>query len=76
MTRSEYLQALRGALSFLDAAALDTAVNFYDEMIEDRMEDGMSEEAAVASLEAPETIAAKMQEEEPPAPAAQPEECG
>ena len=48
MTRSEYLQALRAALSFLDAAALDTAVNFYDEMIEDRMEDGMSEEAAVA----------------------------
>lgn len=76
MTRSEYLQALRAALSFLDAAALDTAVNFYDEMIEDRMEDGMSEEAAVASLEAPETIAAKMREEEPPAPAAQPEEGG
>ena len=73
MTRSEYLQALRTALEFLDAAALDTAVNFYDEMLADRMEDGMSEEAAVASLEAPEAVAAQMRAEEP---SAQPEPDG
>lgn len=68
MTRSEYLQALREALSFLDAAAREAALNFYDEMIEDRMEEGMGEGEAVASMEAPETIAAQMRAEEGAAP--------
>ncbi len=64
MTCKEYLQSLREALGFLEPGALATALSFYHEMLEDRMEDGMSEEETVASMETPEAIAAQLRTEE------------
>jgi uncharacterized membrane protein len=47
MTKFEYLNALAGALTGIPDAA--KCVAYYGEIIDDRIEDGMSEEAAVAS---------------------------
>lgn len=64
MTCKDYLQSLRETLGFLEPGALATALSFYHEMLEDRMEDGMNEEEAVASMETPEAIAAQLRTEE------------
>lgn len=64
MTRKEYLDALAGALSFLSEEARESALTFYDEMMEDLIEEGKSEEEAAAAMESVETIAAQLREEE------------
>ncbi|MBE5782238.1 MAG: DUF1700 domain-containing protein [Clostridiales bacterium] len=64
MTRKEYMDALAEALSFLSEEARDAALAFYDEMMEDSIEDGMTEEEAVAAMESVEDIAAKLRDEE------------
>ena len=50
MTKQEFLTALERALSKLPHAEVQQAIAFYDEAISDRVEDGMSEDDAVASL--------------------------
>ena len=50
MTKNEFLIALIQGLSRLPKAEVEERVAFYGEMIADRMEDGLSEEEAVASL--------------------------
>ena len=52
MNRAEFLSALRAELERQYISGADNMTEYYDEMICDRMEDGMSEEEAVASLEA------------------------
>lgn len=52
MNKQEYLDTLRAALETKNAANVDGMIEYYDEMICDRMEDGMSEEDAVAALPA------------------------
>ena len=64
MTRKEYMDALSAALTPFSAEIRETALRFYQEMLDDRMEDGMDEAAAVGAMEAPEKIAARMMEEE------------
>ena len=50
MNKQEYLSRLRQRLSGLPQSDLDERVAFYSEMIDDRMEDGLSEEDAVAEI--------------------------
>ena len=42
MNRQEYLSRLNAALPFLDQDARTTAVNFYAEVLDDRVENGMT----------------------------------
>lgn len=57
MSREEYLGRLRQKLFENGIRNPDQMVEFYAEMIDDRMEDGMSEEAAVASMEPADSVA-------------------
>ncbi|MBO5248949.1 MAG: DUF1700 domain-containing protein [Clostridia bacterium] len=50
MTKSEFLSALRSRLSALSSDDRERSVDFYSEMIADRMEDGMTETEAVANM--------------------------
>lgn len=50
MNKAEFLAALREKLSGLPEEDFNRSVDYYTEMIDDRMEDGMSEEEAVACL--------------------------
>lgn len=50
MQKTEFLDRLRTALADLPAEELEKTLGYYAEMIEDRMEDGMDEEAAVAAM--------------------------
>ncbi len=50
MNKQEFLLALRGALSALPEADIRASVDYYTEIIDDRMEEGIPETEAVASL--------------------------
>lgn len=50
MTKAEFLEELRARLQGLDKDDLQRSLDFYSEMIDDRMEDGMSEGEAVANV--------------------------
>ena len=50
MTKQEFSDALRKALTNLPPEDLERSIDFYQEMIDDRMEDGISEEEAVAAI--------------------------
>ena len=50
MTRNEFAEALGARLSGLPREDRTRAVSYYCEMIDDRIEDGMTEPAAVAAL--------------------------
>lgn len=50
MTKLDFLFALRDKLTGLPKEELEERLRFYSEMIEDRMEEGLSEEEAVASI--------------------------
>ena len=65
MTKAEFLARLTAALSQLPAAERERAAAYYSEMIDDRMEDGMDEAAAVAALGAPEELARQALLEQP-----------
>ena len=54
MTKQEFLDRLRRQLSHLPPEDIQKQLQFYSEMIDDRMEDGMTEEEAVAGIEFPE----------------------
>ena len=43
MNRREYMNALEEALRFLPEETRQAALDFYGEMMDDRMEDGMDE---------------------------------
>ncbi len=50
MTKQGFLAALRAGLSGLPQSDIDERVSFYAEMIDDRMEEGLSEEEAVVAV--------------------------
>ncbi|MBQ8258771.1 MAG: DUF1700 domain-containing protein [Clostridia bacterium] len=50
MTKAEFLAELRAALAGLPEADIEKSLDFYSEMIDDRVEDGLPEEEAVAAL--------------------------
>lgn len=60
MTKIGFLLALRDKLGALPKEELEERLSFYSEMIEDRMEDGLSEEEAVADIGSVDEIAAQI----------------
>lgn len=67
MTRDQYLEQLAAALDFMEEEARAAALSFYAEMLDDRMEDGMEEEAAVAAMDDIQAIAQRLKHEQPKA---------
>lgn len=59
MNKQEFLARLGRSLSGLPQADIDDRLNFYSEMIDDRMEEGLGEEEAVAAAGSVDEIAAQ-----------------
>lgn len=57
MTKKEFMDALSWQLKALPKKEKKSSLSYYEEMIGDRMEDGMSEEEAVAAAGTPEEAA-------------------
>ena len=70
MNKAEFLAALRSALGKLPEQEIRASLDFYAEAIDDRVEDGASEEEAVAALGDANAIAAQIIAETPPIPKA------
>lgn len=60
MNKTELLNSLQNLLSGLPEEELQKSLDFYSEMVDDRVEDGMSEEDAVAALGEVKEIADKI----------------
>lgn len=78
MTRAQFLNDLYHRLEGLTREQAEQHLTYYAEMLADRMEEGMSEEQAVESMEDVDTIARRILEEEgaaprPPEPPAYPD---
>lgn len=65
MNRKEYMEELTRKLAFLPEGTRTAALSFYEEMMDDRMEDGMDEMSAVAAMESPAAIADRLRAEPP-----------
>ena len=67
MTKNEFMNILRSreALFGLPEEDIERSLSFYGELIDDRIEEGMSEEEAVADVGAPGEIAAQILSEIP-----------
>ena len=50
MNKAEFLSSLRSRLAALPAEDVERSVDYYSEMIDDRIEDGMTEEEAVLEM--------------------------
>lgn len=67
MRKLEFLAQLRKGLSGLPGDEIEERLTFYSEMIADRMEEGLSEEEAVAAAGSAPEIAAQIAADTPPA---------
>lgn len=65
MNKTEYLAALRQRLSYLPPEAVNGPIGFYAECIDERLEDGMTEEEAVAALDSVEDAARSIEADLP-----------
>lgn len=65
MNKAEFTQQLTNSLAGLSQYDLSRSVDYYTEMIDDRIEDGMTEEEAVAALGSIDEIRSKILEEVP-----------
>ena len=65
MDKQEFLKQLRDRLLGLPQDELEERLGFYEEMIDDRMEEGVSEEEAVAAVGTVDEIFAQIVEEVP-----------
>lgn len=65
MKKSEFLRELQQYLDGSPAAEAKKSIEYYAEMIDERMEDGLSEEEAVAALGPAEAVAAQIRCEMP-----------
>ena len=50
MTKAQFLKELRKHLGFLEEKEIDERISFYSEIIDDKIEDGKTEEEAVESI--------------------------
>lgn len=60
MTKRDFLAQLRRGLAQLPSEEREERLAFYSEMIDDRMEEGLSEQEAVASIGTPEAVIAQI----------------
>ena len=65
MTKAQFLQRLAYDIAGLPRSAVEHWLEYYDEMLDDRIEDGMNEEEAVAALGDPAQIARQILAETP-----------
>lgn len=65
MTKQEFLSELRARLASLPAKDIEEHLDYYCEMIDDRIEEGLSEEDAVAAVGTVPDVAAQILAEEP-----------
>lgn len=65
MGKNEFLDALRRELYGLPPNEIERSISFYAEMIDDRIEDGMSEEDAVRAMEDVGVIAQRIKLDQP-----------
>jgi uncharacterized membrane protein len=65
MNKQEFLGKLRNGLSSLPQNEIEERLNFYSEVIDDRMEEGLSETDAVAAIGSVETIISQIVAEVP-----------
>lgn len=57
MNKQTFLKSLKKQLKFLKSAELQKNISYYEEMIADMVENGLTEEAAIDKIGTPETIA-------------------
>ena len=67
MTKHKFLLSLHDRLVALPQDEVEERLNFYSEMIEDRMEEGLSEEEAVSAVGSIDDIAVQILGDRPPA---------
>lgn len=67
MNKAEFLESLQERLKGLSPEDIAERISFYSEAIDDRMEDGLTEEEAIAQLGTADDIAARILNEVPPA---------
>ena len=65
MTKNEFLEQLRRGLSGLPMEDIDERLNFYSEMIDDRIEEGLSEAEAVGAVGSVSDIVSQILRETP-----------
>ena len=65
MNKTEFTEQLQLSLKGLSELDIKRSVDYYEEMIEDRIEDGMAEEEAVSAMGSIDEIKAKILEETP-----------
>lgn len=65
MNKQEFLTQLRKGLSGLPQNDIEERLMFYSEMIEDQMEDGVSEEEAISTIGSVDEIVAQVVAETP-----------
>ena len=65
MTKSEFLSALENRLSGLPKDDVQKSIDYYSEIIDDRMEEGITEEEAVAAVGSVEEIASQILKDTP-----------
>lgn len=64
MNKAEFLNDLKFKLNFLSEEEREKTLNYYNEIIEDRIESGMSEEKAVSQMESTKVISEKLKPKE------------
>lgn len=65
MNKQEFLAVIRKGLSGLPLEDIERSVDFYNEMIDDRMEDGLTEEEATAAIGSASDIVSQILSETP-----------
>lgn len=60
MTKNEFISRIAAGLSSLPPAEIHRTISYFDEMIQDRMEEGTPEEEAVRSIGDPDVIASEI----------------
>lgn len=77
MKKAEFVELLRQELAVLPQGELDKHLNYFEELINDMMDDGMSEEEATARLGDPSQAAKQILESmpNPPKPTFRPEKA-
>lgn len=63
MNKTEFLNDLKCKLNFLSEEEREKTLNYYSEIIDDRIESGLSEEEAISQMESTRTIAEKLMPE-------------
>ena len=71
MTKIEYLSAIKAKLNHLSPSEIDSYLSFYAEMIDDRIEEGMSEDEAVRDIGTVDEVVGQILSEKTDSPAKQ-----